>query len=183
MTGVQTCALPISETALRELATTDGLTGVANRRQFLARAEEELARVQRFDQPAALLMLDLDHFKRINDTHGHAAGDAVLIAFTATVNDALRKVDCVGRMGGEEFAVLLTGCEIGDAHLFAERLRQLVADLKVNCDHQDIGVTVSIGIASMQRADVSPASVLERADAALYRAKVAGRNRVEVNAV
>ena len=172
-----------TETALRELATTDGLTGVANRRQFLARAEEELARVQRFDQPAALLMLDLDHFKRINDTHGHAAGDAVLIAFTATVNDALRKVDCVGRIGGEEFAVLLTGCEIGDAHLFAERLRQLVADLKVSCDQQDIGVTVSIGIASMQRADVSPASVLERADAALYRAKVAGRNRVEVNAV
>ncbi|MDO9602024.1 MAG: diguanylate cyclase, partial [Rhodocyclaceae bacterium] len=172
-----------TEAALRELATTDGLTGVANRRQFLARAEEELARVQRFGQVAALLVLDLDHFKRINDTHGHAAGDAVLIAFARTVQDALRQVDCVGRMGGEEFAVLLTGCAVEDARMFAERLRQLVADLKVSFDQQDIGVTVSIGIASMQRADVSPAGVLERADAALYRAKVAGRNRVEVDAV
>ncbi|MBA3032213.1 MAG: diguanylate cyclase [Gammaproteobacteria bacterium] len=169
-----------TEAALRELATTDALTGVANRRQFLALAEVELARVQRFAQPAALLMLDLDHFKRINDTYGHAAGDAVLVDFAATVHDALRQVDCVSRLGGEEFAVLLTGCTVEDARMFAERLRQLVAERKVSYDEQDIEVTVSIGIASMQRADVSPESVLERADAALYRAKAAGRNRVEV---
>lgn len=174
--------LRYTEVALRELATTDELTGVANRRQFLAQAEAELARVQRFGQPAALLMLDLDHFKRINDTHGHAAGDAFLKGFAATVRDALRQVDSVGRLGGEEFAVLLTGCESGDALLFAERLRQLVADLKVSFDRLEIAVTVSIGIASMQPADVSAAQALERADAALYRAKAAGRNRVEVEA-
>lgn len=171
-----------TEAALRELATTDGLTGVANRRQFLALAEAELARVQRFGHPVALLMLDLDHFKRINDTHGHAAGDAVLKDFAATVRDAQRQVDCVGRLGGEEFAVLLTGCDIGDARQFAERLRQRVADLKVSLDRQDIAVTVSIGVASMQRADPGVSRVLERADAALYRAKAAGRNRVEVEA-
>lgn len=172
--------LRLTETALRELATTDELTGIANRRQFLALAEAELARVQRFDQPAALLMLDLDYFKSINDTHGHAAGDALLVDFSTTVRDALRQVDCVGRLGGEEFAVLLTGCEVVDARMFAERLRQLVAERKLSYDGQDIAVTVSIGIASMRRADISPQGVLERADAALYRAKAAGRNRVEV---
>ncbi|MDO8958431.1 MAG: diguanylate cyclase [Rhodocyclaceae bacterium] len=169
-----------TEAALRELATTDGLTGAANRRQFVARADEELARVQRFDQPAALLMLDLDHFKRINDTYGHAAGDAVLVAFATTVRDALRKVDCFGRMGGEEFAVLLTGCAVKDARMFAERLRQLVADLRVSFDQQSIGVTVSIGIAGLQPGDANSEQALARADAALYRAKSAGRNRVEI---
>jgi diguanylate cyclase (GGDEF)-like protein len=169
-----------TETALRKLATTDGLTGVANRRHFFYLAEAELARVQRFRRPAAILLLDLDHFKIINDTHGHAAGDAVLKTFAKTTRDALRKVDRLGRIGGEEFAVLLPGSDIDEARRFAERLRERVAERKTSIAHHRVVVTVSIGIAIMRPADLGPRAVLQRADVALYRAKAAGRDRVEV---
>ncbi len=170
------------EAELTRLATTDSLTGVSNRRHFMAQLENEFARTQRFHEPAALLMLDLDHFKRINDSYGHAAGDAVLASFGATLLETLRKIDLVGRVGGEEFAVLLPGTEAEAARQFAERLRERVAGMAVEIGDGRLLVTVSIGIACLEHDDDSADDALARADDALYRAKANGRNRVEVPA-
>ena len=170
-----------AEAELREMATTDFLTGLANRRHFMARMTGEMARLQRLDNPhAAVLMLDLDHFKHINDAHGHAAGDAMLRHFAALMRDELRKIDSVGRVGGEEFAIILPGANLDEAGVFAERLRQKVATTPLTLDDQVISITVSIGIASMRTTDVNADTALIRADEALYRAKKNGRNRVEL---
>ncbi len=170
-----------AEAELREMATTDFLTGLANRRHFIARMTDELARLQRLDNPyTAVLMLDLDHFKRINDTHGHATGDAILKHFAALIRDALRKIDTVGRVGGEEFAIILPGANLDEAKVFAERLRQKVETTPLTLDDTAISITVSIGITAMKATDAGADTVLIRADEALYRAKENGRNRVEV---
>jgi diguanylate cyclase (GGDEF)-like protein len=173
------------EQELRNLATTDVLTGLPNRRQFITRLEEELARVQRNPgHDAMVLMLDLDHFKLINDSLGHAAGDQVLREFSAILLNELRKVDSAGRIGGEEFAVLLPDTDMEAARIFADRLRHKVeaeahAGLYPTCPTHPI--TVSIGIAAMKSADTSVDASLVRADEALYRAKEAGRNRTDVS--
>lgn len=166
------------EAELTHLATTDALTGVANRRQFMRQLESELARIQRHRQPAGLLMLDLDHFKRVNDSYGHAAGDAVLVAFAEILRGALRRMDWVGRLGGEEFAVLLPDSSLDDAAKLAERLRQNTMTHQVMTGGQIISVTVSIGVALLRASDAHSDAALARADAALYRAKTTGRNRV-----
>jgi len=168
------------EAELVRLATTDALTGLSNRRHFLVQAEEALARLQRLGHEAALLMIDLDHFKRINDTWGHAAGDAVLAAFAETLRGSLRKVDHAGRIGGEEFAVLLEGCGLTSAKQYAERLLQEVQSRYVPLDEEQIRFTISIGITPLLPEDRSPDAAMRRADAALYRAKALGRNRVEI---
>lgn len=166
---------------LRAMATTDFLTGLANRRHFIARMADELARMRRHDSlDAAVLMLDLDHFKRINDTHGHATGDALLKHFAALVESELRKIDTAGRVGGEEFAIILPGATPDEARVLAERLRTKVENHPLTRDGQAIGVSVSIGITAMKTSDSSPDTALIRADQALYRAKANGRNRVEV---
>jgi diguanylate cyclase (GGDEF)-like protein len=166
---------------LREMATTDFLTGLSNRRHFTARTEEELARGQRLNaQQATVVALDLDHFKQINDTHGHAAGDAVLKRFAALLRGELRQIDTAGRMGGEEFAILLPGADAAAAKAFGERLRQKVMDTPMMHGGQTIRLTVSIGISAMSPGDTSADAVLVRADGALYRAKEGGRNRVEI---
>lgn len=171
------------EGELREQATTDALTGLANRRHFFARMEEELARMQRSDTlRTAVLMLDLDYFKRINDTYGHAKGDMVLRHFAALVRDGLRKIDIVGRIGGEEFAIILPGADLTSARDLAERLRLMVADMPLTQEGAIIPATVSIGIANMNSKDPSAETALKRADKALYRAKQHGRNCVEVAA-
>jgi len=168
------------EADLQELATTDSLTGLANRRHFLDRLDNELARLRRIgDQPVAVLMLDLDHFKRVNDIYGHATGDAVLRHFAALLRDEARKIDIGGRVGGEEFAIILPGADPAAARVFAERLRHKVAITPFVRDGQSITVTVSIGIAAMNPTDASVDAALDRADEALYRAKQGGRNRVE----
>lgn len=167
---------------LQALATTDPLTGLPNRRHFLAMLEQEMARLQRFDEPpASLLMLDLDHFKQVNDSHGHAAGDAVLRHFADQVRGSLRRTDLAGRLGGEEFAILLLGADAGQAREFAERLRGAVAADGLIHDGTRLRVTVSIGLTEVPPAagGQSADAVLARADAALYRAKANGRNRVE----
>ena len=167
------------EAELVEMATTDALTGLLNRREFMRRIEEELARLKRFDiERAAVLMLDLDHFKRVNDVHGHAAGDAVLKHFAGLAHAELRRIDTGGRLGGEEFAILLLGADLPSAAQFAERLRAKVADTPLALDGQSIPVTVSIGIAALDARDASADAALTRADAALYEAKRAGRDRV-----
>ena len=166
------------EGELLRLATTDSLTGIANRRHFREQMQLEMARVKRFEQPAALLMLDLDHFKLINDTYGHAVGDAVLEHFARVVGLRLRTTDLFGRLGGEEFAILLLGSGLDAAVAFADRLRMVVAEAPAMTRSGAIPYTVSIGVADVTGRDELPDSVLARADDALYRAKAAGRNRV-----
>ncbi len=163
------------------LATTDFLTGLPNRREFMARLEDEQARLQRdVGVRAAVLMLDIDHFKRVNDEYGHAAGDAVLRHLAAQMRDCQRKIDMLGRVGGEEFAVLLPGADVPAAMAFAERLRQRIGSTPLAIDGHVLAVTVSIGIAAMNARDPGGDAALIRADKALYRAKRAGRNRVEL---
>lgn len=169
------------EEELQNLATTDSLTGLSNRRSFLGRLDQETTRLQRFKEPrAALLMLDLDHFKQVNDTYGHAAGDKVLRSFAAVVHDSLRKTDQAGRLGGEEFAVLLFGTEERGAWEFAERLREQVASKDIPYDGGTLNISVSIGVTVITSDDATADAPMLRADEALYRAKANGRNRVEM---
>ncbi|WP_230492234.1 MULTISPECIES: sensor domain-containing diguanylate cyclase [unclassified Janthinobacterium] len=168
---------------LLQLATTDFLTGLPNRRHFMASLENEHARLQReLASCASVLMLDIDHFKRVNDEYGHAVGDAVLRHLGALMCQALRKVDVPGRVGGEEFAILLPGTDLSAAAVFAERLRRRVAESSLTIDGGIVlTVTVSIGMAAMVGTDADCDAVLARADEALYRAKRGGRNRIEQN--
>jgi diguanylate cyclase (GGDEF)-like protein/PAS domain S-box-containing protein len=169
------------EAELWEMATTDALTGLCNRRHFMARLAEELARLQRLEHHhVSVLMLDIDHFKCINDTYGHAVGDEMLKHVAALMHHELRKVDTIGRLGGEEFSIYLSGTDLAAAVVFADRLRQKIAAMPLKIDGQSISATVSIGIAAMEATDAQADAVLIRADHALYRAKSGGRNRVKV---
>ncbi|AVZ78807.1 hypothetical protein C3497_04585 [Zoogloeaceae bacteirum Par-f-2] len=167
------------ERELHRLATTDLLTGLPNRRYFLERVEQELGRLRRFGTPAALLMMDIDHFKQVNDLYGHPTGDAVLRHFAEVAGGNLRRIDLLGRLGGEEFAALLPGTDADGARLLAERLRLKIADAPCVAGKKRVKVTVSIGITLLHAGDTGSDRPLARADAALYRAKRAGRNRVE----
>lgn len=163
---------------LERRAYTDVLTGLPNRRRFLEVADAELLRAQRFHQPAALLMVDIDHFKRVNDTYGHDAGDLVLRIVAATARASLRQVDTLGRLGGEEFAVVLPQSDLDQAAAVAERLRLAVAAANIELPSTPaLHVTISIGVAPAL-AGTSLAALLARADQALYEAKHGGRNRV-----
>lgn len=169
------------EQKLQDAAATDFLTGLPNRRHMMARMEQELARVQRDeDALAAVLMFDLDLFKAINDQHGHAMGDEVLKHFSQVLMHELRKVDSVGRIGGEEFSIILSGADMDDALRFAERVRVRLAAAPLRDGELCLAITVSIGISAMLATDPNIASSLSRADAALYLAKKRGRNRVEL---
>lgn len=169
------------EQELRQLAATDSLTGVDTRRRWLEIAEQELARSRRHNTPLAVLALDLDNFKSINDGWGHAAGDRVLVAFTQTCRARLRAHDALGRLGGEEFAVLLPATQPDLACEVAERIRRAVADMQVRLDDGHILPTsVSIGVSLVRGDDAAIDAALARADAALYRAKQDGRNRVSL---
>jgi diguanylate cyclase (GGDEF)-like protein len=164
---------------LRELSNRDPLTGVANRRCFLEQLEAELARYKRFGSPVAVLMLDIDWFKRVNDTHGHAMGDAVLRHLAELTKGRLRGIDLFGRLGGEEFGILLPGTDGPGAWQFADRFRRDVAETPIKSCAGTIPITISIGVAELAQGDATADGVLARADAALYRAKEGGRNRVE----
>lgn len=175
--------LKLLESTLREMAATDTLTGLHNRRYFLAQLEQELARVRRVDTHcASVLMLDADHFKRVNDTFGHASGDHVLRHLAGLMKNELRKVDTAGRIGGEEFAVILPGATVAAAEVFAERLRRKVAESPTSHADTVIPMTVSIGVATMKDSDANGGESLARADKALYVAKEGGRNKVNIAA-
>jgi two-component system cell cycle response regulator len=165
---------------LEALATTDPLTRVLNRRAFLDRLTAEVDRSRRYDSTLALLLFDVDHFKRINDTVGHLAGDSVLRQMGALLEDAVRKVDIVARYGGEEFVAILPETSLEGAITFAERLRERIAAQTFDIGNQRVlRLTVSIGIATFPSSDVaSTDDLINRADEALYRAKAAGRNQV-----
>ena len=159
------------------LATTDPLTGVFNRRTFIELAEQELARTRRAGTPLALMMLDLDHFKRVNDTYGHLTGDEVLVSFTRLIRDCVRRGDLIVRYGGEEFCVLLPGTPLSAATALAERIRATTASSALTA--KPFKVTVSIGLTAFTGDAVTAlGDLLARADEALYRAKGEGRNCV-----
>ena len=168
------------EAELLEFATTDFLTQLPNRRHLMTQIEAELARMQRSaGHCAAVLMCDLDHFKSINDQWGHATGDLALKHFAGILREQLRKSDMAGRVGGEEFAVVLSGADLTAAMAFARRVQQRLAQTPLLCGEQRIDMTLSIGIALMSAGDASVDAALSRSDLALYRAKESGRNRIE----
>jgi diguanylate cyclase len=177
--------LETAESRLQEQATeiethisrslTDALTGLPNRREFNNRLEERMSAWNRRREPFSLLLLDVDHFKKLNDAHGHLAGDQVLAAMGRALRASIRREDAVARYGGEEFAILLPGTTLEQTITVSENVREAVSRLTVNHSGKRLTVTASGGIAAI-RADESGDSLIQRADAALYAAKAAGRN-------
>lgn len=168
------------ESDLRTLATMDALTGIYNRRTIIEIGNNELARCNRYGQPLSLLMLDIDHFKHVNDTYSHAVGDQALRQLAAECNELLRSIDSLGRLGGEEFLVILPQTNLGDAQTAAERLRQAVAEQPIQSDGLSFNITISIGVSDCCPSDADIETAIHRADIAMYRAKENGRNRVEL---
>jgi diguanylate cyclase (GGDEF)-like protein len=169
------------EQLLAVAANTDPLTGISNRRHFTPALNAELERARRHSQPLAVLMLDIDHFKQINDRYGHAAGDETIRCLAQLCRQSLRSFDLVARLGGEEFALMLPSTDLKSALAAAERLRQQAALLQVVGERGErFDFTVSIGVAAMAPGDDASA-LLARADKGLYRAKQTGRNRVCIN--
>jgi diguanylate cyclase (GGDEF)-like protein len=166
------------EQRLRHMAATDALTGALSRAQFLALGQREVERVRQQGLGLALLMIDIDHFKLINDHHGHPAGDAALCHLVSDLRTGIRQIDLLGRLGGEEFAIVLPAIGRAPAAAVAERLRAHVADNELTHGAQQIGMTVSIGMAMLGDGDAGLEQLLVRTDALLYAAKHAGRNRV-----
>ena len=166
---------------LRELADVDERTKLPNRRQFLRSLETEFARVQRYDRPLSVLMIDADDFKLINDRHGHFAGDEVLQALAIRLRGIVRQIDLLGRLGGEEFAVALMETDMPAALETAERLRREIAAEPFQVAAGKIQVTVRVGVATRRARDDNAAQLLSLADKAMYLAKTGGRNRVIAN--
>ena len=164
--------------ALERLACSDGLTGLNNRRHFLVLANNEWARFQRYKRPLALLMTDIDKFKSVNDTYGHDVGDEVIKAVAGVLQASKRTTDIVGRLGGEEFAMVLPEATFDNAVQAAERFRQLVANRIISAGDQRVPVTISLGVASADEQTSGIEEMLKQSDLALYEAKHTGRNRV-----
>lgn len=177
------CLIKIKERRLtaeiEQMASTDALTGLCNRRQFFTLAQAEFERARRYGHPLSLVMLDVDHFKHVNDTHGHGVGDEVLRAVARRIVDGMRQADIAARYGGEEFVIMLPETPGAAAtQMFGERLRSRVSDAPIDTSAGRLEVTISMGVATVQADRETLANALKRADEALYAAKRAGRNRV-----
>lgn len=168
-------ALQTAEQQLRQLANTDELTNIANRRSFTEQADRVLQHQDRTDATCSMLMVDIDHFKQLNDEHGHLAGDLALRFLTQQIKQHLREYDLFARFGGEEFVVLLTDTPASEALQVAERIHRQLAENHFHFKAQDMAMAVSIGVAEHQVGE-SLAVLLQRADQALYQAKDQGRN-------
>lgn len=174
--------LSLAHSRLEELAVQDSLTGASNRRHFLTTFETEIARARRQNTPLSVIMIDIDHFKSINDTYGHATGDAALAALARSFLPAMRPGDLFGRLGGEEFAVLLPNTSLPAAAATAERFRGLASGLPIPRDGgEPVGLTISAGVAERGSDGEDAQALLAAADRRLYRAKESGRNRVVVD--
>lgn len=169
--------LQSANSQLQQLSRTDRLTGLFNRGYWEECLSQEFARHQRYRNTSALVMFDIDHFKKVNDTHGHQAGDAVIRLVAELTQQHVRNTDIAGRYGGEEFVVLLPDTDMKGALSFAERLRKSVASSEVVHGQQSISFTISLGIAVLAGDCASHSELIERADHALYQSKEAGRNR------
>ncbi len=166
--------------ALYDLAVTDPLTKALNRRAFFRFAEREVLRAKRHGTDVSVLLFDIDHFKRVNDIHGHAIGDEVLVKLAQKISSSIREEDLFGRLGGEEFALVLPETDVDAAVRTANRLRQKVGEMSFESRQGVFSITVSMGISCPAAAEVDIVTALDRADKSLYRAKSLGRNRVEV---
>jgi len=160
------------------LTTVDGLTQVSNRRYFEDTLDRELSRCRRYHRSLSLVLVDIDHFKKINDTWGHLAGDAVLKDVATTIHSRIRREDVIARYGGEEFALLLPEIDLKGAVAMAEKVRKLVEKHRFHFDREAIPVTVSCGVAALAKKSETGTALIKRADEKLYEAKDAGRNRV-----
>jgi diguanylate cyclase (GGDEF)-like protein len=176
--------LIVKNRLLSEVSSRDALTGLYNRWFVIEKIDSEMNRALRHGSPMSLLMLDIDHFKRVNDTWGHGAGDQVLQAIAKLLRDSCRVYDVPGRYGGEEFCIVLPETKPGNTGVVAERIRSRLASTELPCGDTSVIMTASIGIAGMddpQGSEIlSPAALIDRADRALYSAKSRGRNRVEM---
>ena len=174
--------LVVDELELRQIAMTDSLTGAETRRSFEAQLDREIKRTQRYAKVFSLIMLDLDHFKAVNDTHGHGAGDIVLQTVAARIKHHMRGSDIFARIGGEEFALILPETDLVGAKVIAERIRESIASEPIALPETRINVTGSLGIATFTDPSETAGALLDRTDAALYQAKRNGRNRVSISA-
>jgi diguanylate cyclase (GGDEF)-like protein len=177
-------AAALQNAHLYELAMVDGLTGLFVRRYFDARIEEEIERSRRYGSPFSVVMLDVDDFKKLNDTYGHLVGDRVLRALANVIKAQMRGVDTAARYGGEEMSMILPRTEMVGAYNLAERIREAIAELRITTDDdppRSLGVTASLGIAAYPESKAkSGEDLVRKADRALYRAKKTGKNRVEL---
>lgn len=174
-----------SATALNEklelISRVDGLTGLYNRRYWEEQFSLEYKRSKRNDAPASVMMLDIDHFKNINDTYGHPAGDQVIKSLAQIIKKSIRETDIAGRYGGEEFAIILPDTVASNARMVGERIRRLAEAYTVEHEGVEMKVTVSVGITEFHSSFKDHMSWLEKADQALYKAKEAGRNRIQIS--
>ncbi len=170
--------LKSAQVELERMAKIDFLTGIANNRFFSEAGAAEIQRAHRYNRPLAVLMVDLDHFKKINDTYGHAIGDKALVELAAICKNLLRDVDIFGRLGGEEFAILLPETDIAGGGIIAERLLSAIAKTSIEADNKILHLTVSIGVSELLPDEDQLQTLLKRADDAMYEAKRKGRNQV-----
>ena len=175
--------LLVKNSALSEISARDSLTGLYNRWYVMEKIDSEMNRSLRHGCPVSLIMMDIDHFKQVNDSFGHSAGDRVLRSVGQVLRDSCRVYDVAGRYGGEEFCVVLPETKIGNTSVVAERIRERLASSRFDVGEESVVVTASIGIAGIESVEaeggLSPSSLIDRADQALYSAKHHGRNRVE----
>ncbi|MBF0354888.1 MAG: diguanylate cyclase [Alphaproteobacteria bacterium] len=170
-----------AQAILLDAARTDPLTGCMNRRYLMDAAGRSVALAARTQMPLSIIMIDIDHFKQINDTYGHALGDEALLALVRTILADIRASDFLGRIGGEEFAMVLPDTSLESASQVAEKLRERVMATRIKSDGADFSITISIGLAQILPDDKDFTAALERADKALYKAKQNGRNRIEIS--
>ncbi len=163
---------------LERLASTDPLTGAYNRRHFFEAGSAELHRSRRYEHHLSFLMLDIDHFKSVNDTYGHGIGDEALKKTVSVIDDILRDEDTLGRMGGEEFAIMLPQTDLDEAFIVAERIRNAIEGIVIDTPSEPLRFTISIGVSTSIDTDEDIEKTLTRADKSLYAAKEQGRNRV-----
>lgn len=170
------------ERRLMALNMIDALTGIHNRRSLESHLKDEVDRYKRYARPLSLIMFDIDHFKDINDTHGHQCGDYILQEIASIIQRSIRSEDILGRYGGEEFCCLLPETPLASATILAERFRKKIAETTFQYAGEDIGVTISLGVSSMNETVPSGETLLKKADEGLYRAKNDGRNKTVVQA-
>jgi diguanylate cyclase (GGDEF)-like protein len=171
--------LRIRVAELEQLATTDGLTGALNRRRFFELADNELARYHRYKRPLAFIMIDVDHFRRINEEHGHQIGDQILRGFAGVVQRQIRKNDVFGRLGNDEWGLMLPETRLPGALDMCERIREECAQIVLEAEQRPLSVTVSIGVTEVTKDNQTIDELCRRAEAALARARSKGGNRVE----
>lgn len=180
--GIWLVLLKRSQLRFKRLARLDGLTGILNHQYFVSAAEQALRDAEHLSRSVCVVLIDLDHFKRINDTHGHPVGDAVLIKITSLCQGQLRSIDLFGRLGGEEFGLVLPACSLSEGIYIVDRMREAIAATSFDDKLPENAISASFGLASTWGGDYDVLLLMAKADAALYRAKHRGRNRVETHA-